>query len=195
MNRWERAEHRGPRFLDELRMRVELTVPLDLRSYLPWQDGGVLLLKGKLPLDGLMVFLGGEALKKAGWTKPGSALQSNRDVRPEAGYFTGRRCSFGCGASLRESRVEKGICEWRRACALPKVRSGFMLRRSGRRQVTRIPIEGVRRKVLDLLKRHTEADVSTDALDWLDLRDDLEDAVVGGYMDAILWHCQRQSHL
>ena len=76
-----------------------------------------------------------------------------------------------------------------------KVRSRFMLRRSGRLQVTRIPIEGVRRKVLDLLKRHTEADVSTDALDWLDLRDDLEDAVVGGYMDAILWHCQRQSLL
>jgi hypothetical protein len=35
-------------------------------QFLPWQDGGVLLLKGKLPLDGLMVFLGGEVLAKAG---------------------------------------------------------------------------------------------------------------------------------
>jgi hypothetical protein len=35
-------------------------------QFLKWQDGGVILLGGKLPLDGLMVFLGGTALTKAG---------------------------------------------------------------------------------------------------------------------------------
>jgi hypothetical protein len=32
-------------------------------QFLPWQDGGVVLLRGKLPLEGLLVFLGKEALK------------------------------------------------------------------------------------------------------------------------------------
>jgi hypothetical protein len=44
-------------------------------EFLPWQDGGVLLLKGKLPLDGLMVFLGAEALKKAGVVRRPPDLQ------------------------------------------------------------------------------------------------------------------------
>ncbi len=35
-------------------------------QFLKWQDGGVILSRGKLPLDGLMVFLGGDVLKKAG---------------------------------------------------------------------------------------------------------------------------------
>jgi hypothetical protein len=32
-------------------------------QFLPWQDAGVVLLRGKLPLEGLLVFLGKEALK------------------------------------------------------------------------------------------------------------------------------------
>ena len=32
-------------------------------QFLPWQDGGVVMLRGKLPLEGLLVFLGKEALK------------------------------------------------------------------------------------------------------------------------------------
>lgn len=35
-------------------------------QFLPWQDGGVVLSTGKLPLDGLLVFLGKEALQRAG---------------------------------------------------------------------------------------------------------------------------------
>jgi len=35
-------------------------------QFLPWQDGGVVLATGKLPLDGLLVFLGKEALQRAG---------------------------------------------------------------------------------------------------------------------------------
>ena len=33
-------------------------------QFLPWQDGGVVLLKGKLPLDGLLIFLGKNVLKQ-----------------------------------------------------------------------------------------------------------------------------------
>ena len=32
-------------------------------QYLPWQDGGTILMEGKLPLEGLLVFLGKDALK------------------------------------------------------------------------------------------------------------------------------------
>jgi hypothetical protein len=35
-------------------------------QFLKWQDGGVILLRGKLPLEGFIVFLGGAALQKAG---------------------------------------------------------------------------------------------------------------------------------
>lgn len=38
-------------------------------KFLKWQDGGVIWLSGKLPLEGLLVFLGGQALKKAGTIK------------------------------------------------------------------------------------------------------------------------------
>lgn len=38
-------------------------------QFLAWQDGGVILLRGKLPLDGLIIFLGGAVLKKAGTIK------------------------------------------------------------------------------------------------------------------------------
>jgi hypothetical protein len=36
---------------------------LSTLQFLPWQDGGVILLVGKLPLDGLLVFLGKRAIK------------------------------------------------------------------------------------------------------------------------------------
>jgi hypothetical protein len=38
-------------------------------QFLPWQDGGVILLKGKLPLDGLLIFLGKKALERGGIVK------------------------------------------------------------------------------------------------------------------------------
>lgn len=33
--------------------------PLGVMCFIPWQDGGVILLQGKLPLEGMLVFLGG----------------------------------------------------------------------------------------------------------------------------------------
>lgn len=42
---------------------------LSTLQFLPWQDGGVVLLKGKLPLDGLLIFLGKNALERGGIVK------------------------------------------------------------------------------------------------------------------------------
>lgn len=39
---------------------------LSTLRFLPWQDGAAILLKGKLPLEGLLVFLGKDALKRSG---------------------------------------------------------------------------------------------------------------------------------
>jgi hypothetical protein len=38
-------------------------------QFLPWQDGGTILLKGALPLEGLLIFLGEEVLQRAGIIK------------------------------------------------------------------------------------------------------------------------------
>lgn len=45
--------------------------PLASLQFLPWQDGGVVLLKGKLPLEGLLVFLGKKGLERAGIVRRG----------------------------------------------------------------------------------------------------------------------------
>jgi hypothetical protein len=42
---------------------------LSTLQFLPWQDGGVVSLKGKLPLDGLLIFLGKKAIKRGGIVK------------------------------------------------------------------------------------------------------------------------------
>ena len=41
-------------------------------QFLPWQDGGVVLSQGKLPLDGLLIFLGKKALERAGIIRRGN---------------------------------------------------------------------------------------------------------------------------
>ena len=43
--------------------------------YLPWQDGGVVLLRGKLPLLGILPFLGNVHLKNVGVVQPSDDLQ------------------------------------------------------------------------------------------------------------------------
>jgi len=56
------------RYLAPLPMRIEdqKRKLLSTLQFLPWQDGGVLLLKGKLPLEGFLVLLGKEALQRGG---------------------------------------------------------------------------------------------------------------------------------
>lgn len=45
-------------------------------QFLPWQDGGVVLLKGKLPLEGLLVFIGKKAFDRGGIVKRGDTQLS-----------------------------------------------------------------------------------------------------------------------
>ncbi|HXN64131.1 MAG TPA: hypothetical protein VN862_02285 [Candidatus Acidoferrales bacterium] len=40
-------------------------------QFLPWQDGGVVLLQGQLPLEGLLIFLGKDVFKRAGIVRRG----------------------------------------------------------------------------------------------------------------------------
>ncbi len=56
------------RYLPPLPMRIEDQKGklLCTLQFLPWQDGGTILLKGELPLDGLLVFLGKGTLQRAG---------------------------------------------------------------------------------------------------------------------------------
>lgn len=78
------------RYFPPLPMRIEDQKGelLSTIEFLPWQDGGVLLLKGKLPLDGLMVFLGGDALKKAGVVRRPPDLQISYVLPISAANFS-----------------------------------------------------------------------------------------------------------
>ena len=51
--------------------------PLAAISFIPWQDGGVVLLKGNLPLEGMLIFLGGIV--------SGAAFQKIRKFNAEDG--------------------------------------------------------------------------------------------------------------
>ena len=50
-----------------LRIESQKGELLSTIQFLPWQDGGVLLLKGKLPLEAFTVFLGKEATERGGF--------------------------------------------------------------------------------------------------------------------------------
>jgi hypothetical protein len=59
------------RYLGPLPVRVEDQQGslLSTLQFVPWQDGGVIILKGNLPLEGVLVFLGSEVLKRGGVVK------------------------------------------------------------------------------------------------------------------------------
>jgi hypothetical protein len=63
------------RYIPPLPMRIEdeRGELLSTIEFIPWQDGGVVLMRGKLPLEGILVFLGKEALR--GIVKPTPGLQ------------------------------------------------------------------------------------------------------------------------
>jgi len=61
-------------FLVEAAKSKELLATL---TYIPWQDGGVILLRGKLPLEGLLIFLGREALMRGGVVQSGPHSQDS----------------------------------------------------------------------------------------------------------------------
>lgn len=43
-------------------------------QFWPWQEGGIVILKGKLPLEAISVFLGPEALSSGGVNRPGARI-------------------------------------------------------------------------------------------------------------------------
>lgn len=68
------------RYMPHLPMLVEDSKTKQLLAslqFIPWQDGGVILLRGKLPLEGLMIFLGPNALKKGGVMRVGPETQAS----------------------------------------------------------------------------------------------------------------------
>jgi hypothetical protein len=99
-------------------------------QFLQWQDGGVVLLRGKLPLEGLIVFLGRAVLKKAGTVRreglqishvlPISEQnflemlqriqrQTNMDVRNDPGKFVVQKLADEGASSPFMARLFIGI--------------------------------------------------------------------------------------
>ena len=66
------------RYIPPLPIRIEDRSGelLSTVEFIPWQDGGVVLMRGKLPLESILIFLGKEALSNGGITKlePGVKL-------------------------------------------------------------------------------------------------------------------------
>ena len=56
------------RYIPPLPIRIEDRSGqlLSTVEFIPWQDGGVVLMRGKLPLESILIFLGKEALSKGG---------------------------------------------------------------------------------------------------------------------------------
>lgn len=83
------------RYLPQLPLRIEggKSDLLGLVQFLPWQDGGVILLTGKFPLEGLLVFGGKDALKGQLIKRPGELQMSyvlpitEKDFRDMLGRF------------------------------------------------------------------------------------------------------------
>lgn len=46
-------------------------------QFVPWQDGGVIILRGRLPLEALLLFLGKDALQRGGVKRPPDTQMSN----------------------------------------------------------------------------------------------------------------------
>jgi hypothetical protein len=65
------------RYFPPLPMRIEdgRGELLSTAEFIPWQDGGVVLMQGKLPLECILVFLGKEALSRGGIVRPAPELQ------------------------------------------------------------------------------------------------------------------------
>jgi hypothetical protein len=64
------------RYLAPVPARVEDTggQVLATLQFLPWQDGGVIIVKGKLPLEAILIFLGPGALRAGGVNRPGARI-------------------------------------------------------------------------------------------------------------------------
>jgi hypothetical protein len=70
-------QYYNDRYLPERPFLVEDLIGnlLATLQFIPWQDGGVVMLRGKLPLEGLLIFFGREALKRGGIVNTPSGFQ------------------------------------------------------------------------------------------------------------------------
>jgi hypothetical protein len=116
-------------------------------KYLPWQDGGAVLLNGKLPLEGLLVFAGKDALRKGGAVaRPHGVIshvlpmtrtdfdamldrferQSNMRVRRDAGRFIVQKIADEGTSSAFMARIFLGVMRLRDGVYPdPSKRDGF----------------------------------------------------------------------
>jgi hypothetical protein len=104
-------------------------------QYMPWQDGGTVLLRGKLPLEGLLVFLGKSALRGGVIKRPALQIshvlpltradfgqflerfqrQSNMIVRNDSGHVVFQKLSDEGSSSCFMARIYLGILHLRDA--------------------------------------------------------------------------------
>jgi hypothetical protein len=104
-------------------------------QYIPWQDGGTILLRGKLPLEGLLIFLGKEALHGGVVRRPDVQIshvlpvtpadfneflqrfqqQSNMIVRNDPGHFVFQKLADEGSNSPFMARIFLGILRLRDA--------------------------------------------------------------------------------
>jgi hypothetical protein len=81
--------------------------PLAAVQFLPWQDGGVVILRGKIPLAPLLMLLGREKLKRGGAISRDGDLQLSYVLPITAADFTEMLTDFSdnliwlCGTSRR----------------------------------------------------------------------------------------------
>ncbi len=104
-------------------------------EYMPWQDGGIILLRGTLPLEGLLVFLGKDALRGGIIKRPNLQIshvlpitpadfneflkrlqrQSNIVIRNEPGRFVVQKLADEGASSPFMARIFLGILRLRDA--------------------------------------------------------------------------------
>jgi hypothetical protein len=105
-------------------------------QFLPWQDGGTVLLRGQLPLEGLLIFLGKDVLKRGGVVnRPDEQIsyvlpikqadfnewlnriqrQSNMRVRRDPGRFIVQKLADEGASSPFMARIMMGVMRLRDA--------------------------------------------------------------------------------
>lgn len=131
-------EFYNDRYLPPVPLRIEDQQGqlLSTVQFLPWQEGGAVLLRGLLPLEGLLIFLGKDALQRGGVIKRPDAQisyvlpikegdfnewlnriqrQSNMRVRRDPGRFIVQKLADEGASSPFMARIMMGVMRLRDA--------------------------------------------------------------------------------
>jgi len=175
-------EHYANRYLPPRPMLIEARGTKELLAtlqYMPWQDGGTIVLKGKLPLEGLLVFLGKDALVKGGVmrTAPDSQVsyvlpitpadfavmmtrirnQSNMVVRQDVAKFTMEKMADEGTSTPFMARIYMGLLQIRQF-AYPDEKERFAFDKTFDQTLS--PLLAARaaaRRIQETWKAHSEA--------------------------------------